>query len=76
MKLKQQPKKKQPGKLVISELDSTVINLHNLFQNQPIVVTISLDLIKNKGELIRTFAILNSCLLSGAKDFHRPEYLG
>ena len=70
------PRKKQPKKLVISDLDSTVINLHNLFQNQPIIITINLDLIKSKGGLVRTFTILNSCLLSGAKDFHRPEYLG
>ena len=72
----EQPKKKKAVKMYLSELDTTVINLHSLFLDKPIVLTLAVNLTKQNKNVVRTFQILDCFSAGSADDFKRPDYLG
>ena len=71
-----EPKNKKSVRISISELDKTVIDLHNLFQGDQVVISLVLTLSKQNKKVVRTFRILDCFSTGGNEDFKRPDYLG
>ena len=74
---KEEPKKEKP-RIVLSELDTTMIKLHELFQNNDVMVALNLKLNEKDGNLIRSFQILDCAVLTNNEvtQFKKPEYFG
>ena len=74
----EQKKKETKPRIIISELDQTMIKLHELFQNKDLVVSINLKTDEEEGELKRTFQLVDCfCLVDGSQPYtKRPDYFG
>ena len=72
----QEQKKNNKPKIALSEVDNTLIALHNIYQGKPIVISLVLNVTKEGKDIVRTFQILD-CFLAGTnEDFKKPDYLG
>ncbi len=78
-KKKEEPEqKKEQPRIIISELDKTLIKLQELFQNNDILICLNLKLTEDGGKFTRSFQILDCASLTdmGTTSFKRPEYFG